>query len=705
MIYLAKNKYFPFVIAVPLFLCVHSYRGIVLDAILYLLQYISTFDPSRFTNDLAFAFGNQDSYGFFSPILGVFVEAFGVDVGMRALCWLSHLGWAISAVFLVRAFCKFSYNKIWFIPFLILFILLTADGMPHTKVHFFRLVETYTCSRALSIIFGFAGLAALLERRKIASLILLLLGTIIHPLTAGWGLPLWFLFFYPRVCVPLLVFSALFPFLAFLHIGKFDFYPLDWLQRPLTFAPPKDLIVRNCVWFVFYGFLVPRFFLSGSLAKLGRAILFVSLIAFYWNLWGGFGEHIFLYQVQTWRAEWIPSVFSFLFCFVIIAQLFRKIRKRFFDSVDFSKFLSVVAVLSPISMLIPILFSAYYVRKKRFNIDVLKYMFFCLAFFLLIGFAVQQYVIWGLEGGYTFLGFDYQYLYRLQNSLLLNQALFAVICIALLVGQRKYFWTIPLVVFLIVPQYQLIPLSVIVWFLMESRKRFVVSVVVLLTLFDCVSNTNYRENSLLNSLPSFWYRYAIFALLSFGALKIMSLLQNRVVFRFIPMLLLILVFGGYAYAHWDGRFGLRIKEESKLQTYLRESIFPQEKDRGRILFFVKGLLAAEPRLQFLSGAYLCETVHVGELFFEGQYKESMKRENYLFYKEFRGVAHDGPAYEGFISGKMMSRDTLIDRTRFLCEKKEIKNLVTSEAELPFVKKDSVLYDESQWVFLYGCSER
>jgi len=702
MYLLPKNKFLPYIIAIPFFFCLHSYRGIILDAILYLLQYISTFDPGRFANDPAFMFGNQDSYGFFSPILGLFVDAFGVADGMKILCWLSHLGWTVSAVLFVKAFCKYSLNKLWFIPFLIFFILLTADGMPHTKVHFFRLVETYTCSRALSIIFGFAGFAALLKKRKIESLILLLFGTAIHPLTAGWGLPLWFLFFYSKTKNLLLAVSVLFPFLAFLHIGKFDFYPLDWLQRPLTFAPPKDMIVRNCVWFVFFGYLIPRYLPRSAVVVLSKAIFWVVLIAFYWNLWGGFGEHIFLYQVQTWRAEWIPMVFSFLFCFVLILQLFRRVRKKLFDSTDFSKFLSIVAILSPICMLIPIILAIYYARKKRSNIDVLKYMLSCLAFFLLVGFAVQQYVIWGMEGGYAFLGFDYQYLYRLQNSLLLNQAFFAVICIALLVGKKKYFLSIPLAVFLFVPHYQLIPLSVIAWSLMETRKRFVVTLAILLTLFDCLFNTNYREHSLLNSLPSCWYRYAGFALLSFGALKMMSLLWNRVVFRYVPMVLLMLVLGGYAYAHWDGRFGLRIKEELRLQTYLKETIFPQEKDRGRILFFVKGLLAAEPRLQFLSGAYLCETVHVGELFFEGQYKESMKRENYLFYKEFRGIAHDGPAYEGFVSEKMMSRDTLIDRTRFLCEKKEIKNLVTDEVELPFVKKDSVLYDRIQWIYLYGC---
>lgn len=699
---LTKNKILPFIVAIPLFFCLHSYRGIILDAILYLLQYISTFDPGRFANDPAFMYGNQDSYGLFSPVLGMFVETFGVSEGMKILCWLSHLGWAVSTVFLIRAFCKFSRSQFWFIPFLILFIVCTADGMPHTKVHFFRLVETYACSRAISIVFGFAGFVAILQKRKISSLLLFLVGTIVHPLTAGWGLPFWLLFFYPKFKNLLFACSAVFPFFVFLHFGKFDFYPLDWLQRPLTFAPPKDMIVRNCVWFMFFGYLIPWYFKASPLVKLSKVVFWVTLIAFYWNLWGGFGEHVFLYQVQTWRAEWIPMVFSFLICFVLITQLFRKIRKKLFDSVDFSKFLSIVAVLSPVCMMVPIIFATYYVRKRRSSIDVEKYMLSCLAIFLLVGFAVQQYVIWGLEGGYTFLGFDYQYLYRLQNSLLLNQAFFAVICIALLVVQKKYFLAIPLAVFLFVPHCQLIPLSVIVWSLVETRKRLIVFGVILLILFDCLFNTNYREHSLLNSLPSFWYRYAGFALLSLGALKIVSLLWRKVFFRFIPMMLLLPVLGSFAYAHWDGRFGLRIKEESKLQTYLKETIFPQETNRGRILFFVKGLLAAEPRLQFLSGAYLCETIHVGELFFEGQYKESMKRENILFYKEFRGIAHDGPAYEGFITSKMSSRDTLIDRVQFLCEMNEIDNLISSEEGLPFAKKDSVFYDEKQWVYLYGC---
>ena len=94
---------------------------------------------------------------------------------------------------------------------------------------------------------------------------------------------------------------------------------------------------------------------------------------------------------------------------------------------------------------------------------------------------------------------------------------------------------------------------------------------------------------------------------------------------------------------------------------------------------------------------------MGELFFEGQYKETMRRENMLFYKEFKGIWNDSPAYIDFASNKMSNRDTLIERTQFLCEKREIENLVTSEAKLPFVKKDSTLYSGSQWLYLYGCS--
>ena len=697
-----KNKYIPFVLAIPLFFCVHCYRGIILDAILYLLQYISTFDPLRFLNDPAFAFGNQGSYGVFSPILGFFIESLGVGTGMKTLCWLSHLGWAISAVLLVKAFCKYSLNKLYLIPILVLFIFCTADGMPHTRVFFFKLVENYTCSRAFSIVFGFIGIAALLQNKRKSSLLSFLIGTLIHPLTAGWGLPLWLMFFYPKMRVPLIVFSALFPLLAFLHIGKFDFYPLDWLKRPLEFSLPTDMVVRNIVWFIFYGVLVPRYFLCSPLAKLGKAIFIVTLIAFYWNVWGGVGEHIFLYQVQTWRAEWIPSVFSFLFCFVMIVQLLKSLRKKHFDGLFYSKFLAVVALMSTVCQFVPIAVAVALAYKKSDCIDKAKFLYACLAYFVIAGFMVQQYVIWCLEGQFAFLGFDYHYLYRLQNSLLLNQAIFALLCMVVLVRRKKYFFTIPLALLFLFPQYQLLPLCVVSWFLVKSRKKFVIALVIVLTLFDCLFNTNYREHSLFNSLPSSLYKYGGFALLSFFMLKLTSRIWNNVCFRFVPIVLLFAVLGGYAYAHWDGRRDLRIKEEAKLQSYLKETIFPQEKDRGRILFYVKGFLEIEPRLQFLSGAYLCETTHVGELFFEGQYKEAKKRENLLFYKEDRGVSHDGPAYIGFVTNKMSSRDTLIDRVQFLCEMNEIDNLISSEEGLPFAKKDSVFYDERQWVYLYGC---
>ena len=698
---IAKNKYIPFIIAIPLFFCVHSYRGIILDAILYLLQYVSTVDPQRFTDDPAFAFGNQDSYGVFSPILGLFVRSLGVDKGMRCLCWLLHLSWAISAVLLVKSFCKFSRNRLWLIPFLLLFIVCTADGMPHTKVHFFKLVENYTCSRALSLALAFAGFASLLQNKKVTSVLLFLIGTAIHPLTAGWGLPFWLLFFYPKTRILLLVISALFPFLAFLHIGKFDFYPLDWLRRPLSFTPPSDMIVRNCVWFLFYGFLVPRFFPASPLAKLGKTILVVSLIAFYWNLWSGFGEHIFLYQVQTWRAEWIPSVFSFLFCFVLTAHLFKNIRKKRIDSFDCSKFLAIIAVLSPINMLSVAVAAAFLARKKNFSINILRYTFLCLGYFIIAGLLIQQYVVWCQEGGPAFVGFDYHYLYKLHHSLLLNQAIFAFICSLLLICKKKFLFIVPLAVFFFFPQFQLLPLFVVVWFGAKSAPKYILAIVVLLTIFDCIYNTNYREHSLFVSLPSSLYKNVGFALLSIVALKATAMLLEKKFILFAPSILMMSIMGGYAYAHWDGRDGFRIEAEAKINGYLKETIFPQERNRGRILFFVEGPIA-DARLQFLSGAYLSESTHVGELFFEGHYKETKKRENLLFYKEYRGISHSESDYPDFVKNKMAVRDTLIDRTLFLCKKNDIDNLITSELNLPFAKKDSVLIDNKQWIYLYGC---
>ncbi|WP_139259288.1 hypothetical protein [Fibrobacter sp. UWH6] len=109
------NRYFPCLTAVALFFCFHHYGGIILDAILYLLQYVHSVSPERFLGDPPIDFGNQDSFGFFSPLLGAFVKSLGVDVGMKIMCALSHLGWCIAVILLINSITRFFKSEKYFL--------------------------------------------------------------------------------------------------------------------------------------------------------------------------------------------------------------------------------------------------------------------------------------------------------------------------------------------------------------------------------------------------------------------------------------------------------------------------------------------------------------------------------------------------------------------------------------------------------------
>ena len=125
--------------------------------------------------------------------------------------------------------------------------------MPHFKVLFVDFVHHYNCSRLLSIALGLAGLTFLFSKRKWFSLFFFFIGTIIHPLSAGWGLPVWFLVFYPKTKYAIILFSALLPLSFLFHSGSLDIIPDNWFKRPLTHATDIWNLFRIVSYIFFLG--------------------------------------------------------------------------------------------------------------------------------------------------------------------------------------------------------------------------------------------------------------------------------------------------------------------------------------------------------------------------------------------------------------------------------------------------------------------
>ena len=276
MISALRNKFFPFLFAIPLFFCVHHYNGIIIDATLYITQYVHSIDPARFLRDPAFEFGNQGDLGCFSTLFGWFLESFGVDKGAFVYTLLMQFLWIFFAVCLIRVIVRILQNRLWTLPITILFVGIFAHGMQFAHIRFFQYVEPYACSRSLSVVMGIAALALLLQQKKIASLLMISIGMAIHPITAGWCLPIWMFYFFPRFRVLVGGASLLFPLCAFLHIDRFDFYSNDWLLRPLSFAPCYESVGRFVVLFVFFAFLVRRFTKNTAILKVSLSLSLAS---------------------------------------------------------------------------------------------------------------------------------------------------------------------------------------------------------------------------------------------------------------------------------------------------------------------------------------------------------------------------------------------------------------------------------------------
>lgn len=701
-------RYYPYFIATALFFCFHHYGGIILDAILYLLQGVHSVKPERFFGDPSFDFGNQDSFGFFSPLVRFFINAFGVSAGMKILCVTSQFGWCIAVIFFLKQILVSIKSEKYFIPILLFFFFVTAPGMPHTKVHFFRLVETYSCSRQLALDIGIFAVALILFEKKWISIVLALVGTAIHPLTAGWVIPLWIFYYFPKTRVPIVALSFFIPFSAFIHYGKLDFLPSDWLGRPLAFAPTKSIIFRNCSCFLFFGCIGKNFFDDVRLVRFFQSICIIILIAFYWNAWGGWGEHIFFYQVQPWRVEWLCTIVSLpVYMVLFIKEFGTWWSTKLFTTRTFSIFLMGLSLLLPESLFALMVVAVYFATTKPKRI-LEEHFGGILCYFVLFGFAVQQYIIFCLEGYPAVFGFDYQWLYHLRDTLFLGQFISAVIVSICFTKQKRYILSILLVVFCFFPKFQLLPIWVMTFYLLSRRKKINVPVLfcfAILVLFDSLYDVSLRQDNLLVGLPNNVFLNVGMLCLVLFAFYFTSILNRKgwTKLAFLPGCISLVVCISIAIINYDFRPTSQRRAENQLNEFYTNPVFPEVRNSGRTFFLVKGTYSTDARLQFLSGAYLSGSSHVGEIFFREHYLEVQKRENLMLYNENRFEVTGESTYAGIVEHMLSDTSYRDDRLNFLCDFDEIEYIV-SNFDLPYVVKNSKKIYGDEKIYLYSCRE-
>lgn len=654
--------FFPLMIL--FFLCVNHFDGFEQDCILYTLQAINRIFPGRFIDDPAFMFGNQDAFSIFSSLYALFIKMLPIDKAALLFTLIIHCGVATSFVWLSYKWTKKFHCSQLALPVTLFFFSMYAYGEFRNDMWgTIKTIEAFPVARTLSVCFGFWGLAHLFDKNKWITLVLFLAGSLVHPLTAGWGLPLWMFFHYRITRLPIAIAAALLP--ATIFIGKVPWaaYPEKWCHIGWDMNGVVPLVQNLILNFLFLILASVKFVQSKSLKKFAQAQTFVAGIAIYWFIMSVFTHHIFLFQVQTFRILWLCQT-----------------------SVVFIQFFVAVHL---------------YVLKLRKDkpLDIWDRLFFAVAF-----------VYW-IDSPFVFVGVVVAtILFAIRKKTYFEKVRVATVCVWIVVTVFSMYW----IVFLhrhplpeLYTSYLMFmqelfaiaaALAFIVYTVCPKWKWFVIVVMVFCTVEILWGNQIFPKQN---------FSLAFVMAVACWGMIVLAFRANSPIGKWGSLGGLSVLLCFCATINYDHRDHVQKEKEHAMNQFVQAPPFPGIEKRGRILYSVKDFAGKLPRIHFLSGAYYDEQYEVGDIFFERQKYMSEAREKKVFLgvqptdDEWKKLKWQTRKY--LASEYLFEKDSLISRARHLCNEREITHLITDMRDLPFAKKDSLtLWYKGESVYLHSC---
>ena len=309
------------------------------DAHLYSLQALNQAEPGSYADDVFLRFGSQDQFSIFSRLMGPTVALLGV----RTAFFLGYLVFNALFIFalfrLVRALIDDPV-----IATLSLIYLVTAP-LSYGGFDIFTVHEQFFTPRIVGMAFTMFALERMLRQHFVQALVLLIAGSLMHPLMAFGGVMIWAgyvacTFLPTRVFAGLLI-AALLGLTAILSIhdvGTRLFGPMDddwhqmirlavgynypdtwtfkdWLNVAVSIAVP----IAACVS-LDHGDPQRRQLLA--IVALAGIVGLIATVA------ASFLPYALLLQGQPYRVLWILKVFQVPLGFVLIANWSSEPRAR-----------------------------------------------------------------------------------------------------------------------------------------------------------------------------------------------------------------------------------------------------------------------------------------------------------------------------------------------------------------------------------------
>ncbi len=699
------KKWVVFLIAIPFFFCLNRYLGIRVDGVLYTLQVIHRWFPERFVGDPPFMFGNQDEFTIFSSVYGFLIQHLPIDMAAMLITFIIQFLFASAIILFIRAIAqKFDFEH-WTLPLSLIFFVLYISTSAKSTIYFSQLVEPYPVPRTLAISFAILGLATFFNKNKWITLIFSMIGSAFHPLMAGWLLPIWLFYHFPKTKFPIIAISALFPLLGYIGLVPFAAFPEGWYYRPLTYGPCVDYVLRFFIYIAFFIFFLHRSN-EKSLKNLSSALLIVTSIALYWYIWTGINNFILLYQFQVWRMEWLCVVVIFPLFAILVREVWVDYKKtHILTTKSVSPFLFGLTLFSDIHSLdgIALAMILLFLPTKKIDARIISGLALYYPLLNLLVSGIQYMILLGFPCpnviSYSFLG------------LLRNRFTFltAVICVAFgIYALRKHELLRSLFFFvsLFLPHFFILPIVAILWPYLKKWQKMTLLIIAVLD--GIWGNTSIRNATILLSfLERIQLLFTMIVSICFLAAYFFSRKRKNIIAK-IFVLLPILFTIPYAMQNWDNRKEVQKIEESNVDQFKWQTVFPQITERGKIFYYVNGDMCTDPRLRFLTGGYIDTKSTIGEIFKEEHHKTAVGRLNSLIYKNknvnlFTGVAMRDQIVYSFFEDSLTFSSILIDRVNFLCGTGEITHLVSDFDDLSYVKQDSIRMNVMNTeIYLYKC---
>jgi len=182
----------PWLLIALLWLINANYFGLEHDAVLYTFQALAHRSPELYSSDIFLKFGSQDRFTMFTPGYATLIGWLGVDRGAMVATLLCQAALLFAAWRLIRRLVT---------PTLALagFACLVALPNDYGPRRIFCVIENFVTPRMLAEALVIFALLALLQRRRVLSIALLLLGTLLHPLMAAPGFVMAVFLWQPQV--------------------------------------------------------------------------------------------------------------------------------------------------------------------------------------------------------------------------------------------------------------------------------------------------------------------------------------------------------------------------------------------------------------------------------------------------------------------------------------------------------------------------